>query len=157
KIEITLVWIKISAACRRAEHLKPPDAIASAEVGHGVALIGNVGQHGAGSLRCARRRKGDRLDFGQVELARGMIDVEPDDVAVGVEIDDESRDNLARFGARHVLQLDIKAIRLRVIMQLHRSSSRKVRSKAICACWPVVPSPREAGRGLKTRPTTSCG
>jgi hypothetical protein len=46
-----------------------------------------------GSLRRARRRKGNRLDFGQVELAGGMVDIEPDNFAVGVEVDDETCDD----------------------------------------------------------------
>src|SRR5262249_44471309 len=121
KIEITALRIKISAACGRAEYLEPPHVIAAAEVGHGVALFGNVAQHGAGSLRCARRRQR------QVELARGGTDAEPNLVAVGVEIHDEPRDNLPRFGPWGVLQLDIKTVRLRIVVQVHRSSSRKFR------------------------------
>src|SRR3954454_46478 len=71
------------------------------------------------SLRRARRRKRNRLDPGKVELARRMIDIEADHVAVGVEINVETFDNLPRLRARRALQLDIEAVRLRIVMQLH--------------------------------------
>src|SRR4051794_16800098 len=90
------------------------------------------------SHRRARRRKRNRLDPGKVELARRMIDIEADHVAVGVEINVETFDNLPRLRARRALQLDIEAVRLRIIMQLHGSSSRKLRSKN--ALWTVAPS-----------------
>src|ERR1700751_3328955 len=82
------------------------------------------------SLRRAGRRKGDRLDFGQVELAGGMIDVEPDNFAVGIEVDHETCDDLSSLGARRAFEFDIKAVRFRIVMQLHRSSSRKLRSSS---------------------------
>src|SRR5882757_7209524 len=65
-----------------------------------------------------------------------MIDVEPDHGAIGVEIDIEPFDNLPRLRARYALQLDIEAVRLRIIMQLHGSSSRKLRLRN--ALWIVV-------------------
>jgi hypothetical protein len=39
------------------------------------------------SVRRADRRQRNRLDAGEVELAGRMIDIEPDNVAVGVKID----------------------------------------------------------------------
>src|SRR4051794_12646306 len=90
------------------------------------------------SLRRAHRRQRNRLDAGKLELARGMIDIEPDHVAIGIEIDIEPFDNLPRLRARRALQLDIEAVRLRIIMQLHGPSSRKLRSKN--ALWTVSPS-----------------
>ena len=54
-----------------------------------------------------------------------MIDLEADDIAVGVEIDDHAFDNLACLGARRVCQLDLQAVRLGITVQLHRSSLRK--------------------------------
>src|SRR5436190_16201535 len=39
------------------------------------------------SLRGAGRRKGNRFDFGQVELARGVINVEADHIPVRIKID----------------------------------------------------------------------
>src|SRR5215813_8780956 len=82
------------------------------------------------SLRGARRRKGDRLDFGEVELAGGMVDVESDHFAIGIEVDDETCDDLSGLGARRALEFDIKAVRFRIVVQLHRSSSRKFRSSS---------------------------
>src|SRR5262245_56078651 len=82
------------------------------------------------SLRGARRRKGDRLDFGQIELAGGMVDVESDHFAVGIEVDHETCDDLSGLGARRALEFDIKAVRFRIVVQLHRSSSRKLRSSS---------------------------
>src|SRR5262245_57825104 len=87
------------------------------------------------SLRGTRRRKGDRLDLGQVELAGGMVDVEPDNFAVGIEVDHETCDDLPSLGARRALELDIEAVRFRIVVQLHRSSSRKLRSKN--ALWTI--------------------
>src|SRR5215471_6609633 len=53
--------------------------------------------------------------------------IEPDNFAVGIEVDHETRDNLSGLHARRALEFDIKAVRFRVIVQLHRSSSRKLR------------------------------
>src|SRR4051812_19809842 len=78
-----------------------------------------------------------------------MVDVEADDVAVVVEIDDEPFDDLSRLHARHVLELDVEAVRLRIVMQLHRSSSRKFRSKN--ALWTVSPSPSVTTRRNRGR------
>src|SRR5438309_2902804 len=89
------------------------------------------------SLRRAQRHR-NRLDAGKIELARRGIDIEPDHVTIGVEIDIEPLDNLPRLGTRHVLQLDIEAVGLRIIVQLHGPSSRKLRSKN--ALWTVSPS-----------------
>jgi hypothetical protein len=77
--------------------------------------------HGAvyPSLRRAHRRQRNRLDAGKVELARGMVDIEPDHVAIGVKIDIEPFDNLPRLRAGRAFELDIEAVRVRIIMQLH--------------------------------------
>src|SRR5262245_29187252 len=94
------------------------------------------------SLRGARRRKGDGLDFGQDELAGGMVDVESDHFAVGIEVNDETCDDLSGLGARRALEFDIKAVRFRIVVQLHRSSSRKLRSKnALSVSMPSAASP----------------
>jgi len=71
------------------------------------------------SLRRLNRRQRDRLDLGEVELPGGVLNVKTDNIAVGVEVHDEAVDNLARFGARRGLQLDVEAVRLRIVMQLH--------------------------------------
>jgi hypothetical protein len=42
-----------------------------------------------GSLCGADARQRYRLDLRQIELARGMIDVEADNVAIGVEVRDQ--------------------------------------------------------------------
>src|SRR5262245_14294003 len=67
-----------------------------------------------------------------------MIDIEPDNFAVGIEVDDETRDDLSGLRARRALEFDIKTVRFRIVVQLHRSSSRKLRSKN--ALWTVSPS-----------------
>jgi hypothetical protein len=66
------------------------------------------------SFRRAGGRQGNRLDPGQVELAGSVVDVEPDDIALGVEIDDEAFDNLPRLDPWCALQLDIKTVCLRI-------------------------------------------
>src|SRR5439155_11084144 len=68
------------------------------------------------SLRRLNRRQRDRLDFGEVELAGGVVDVKADNITVGVEIHDEAVDDLTRFGARHGLQLDVEVNGLRIVM-----------------------------------------
>src|SRR5436309_16036225 len=83
-------------------------------------------------------RKSYRLDLRQVELVRGVVDIESNDSALCIEIDVEPLDDLPRLGARRILQLDVETVRLRIVMQLHRSSSRKLRSKN--ALWIVSPS-----------------
>src|SRR3954471_7002007 len=90
------------------------------------------------SLRRGRRRKRDGLDLRQVKLVRRVLDIEADHVAIGVEIDDQTLDDLARLGARRAVQLDIEAVRFRIIAKLHGCSSRKSRSKK--ALWTVSPS-----------------
>ena len=72
------------------------------------------------SLGRARRRQRDRLDLGQIELAGSAIDVEADDVAVGVKIDDQPLDNLSGLGAGRVGQFDVEAVGLGIVVQLHR-------------------------------------
>src|SRR5262245_212731 len=67
-----------------------------------------------------------------------MVDVESDNFAVGIEVDHETCDDLSGLGARRALEFDIKAVRFRIVVQLHRSSSRKLRSKN--ALWTVSPS-----------------
>jgi hypothetical protein len=83
----------------------------------------------ASSLRRVQRQR-NRFDAGKIKLARRGIDIEPEHIAVGIEIDIEPLDNLPRLGARRALQLDIEAVRLRVIMQLHGLSSLKLQSVA---------------------------
>src|SRR3954453_18416032 len=91
----------------------------------------------ARSLRRVQRQR-NRLDAGEIKLVRRVVDIEPDHVAIGIEIDIEPFDNLPRLRARRALQLDIEAVRLRIVVQLHGSSSRKLRSKN--ALWTVSPS-----------------
>ena len=49
--------------------------------------------------------------FGEVELGGGVVDIETDHVAVGIEIDDEALDDLARLSARDVLSARYKGCR----------------------------------------------
>ncbi len=51
-------------------------------------------REGQASFRGAGGRKGNRFDLGEVKLAGGMVDVEADDITVGVEIHHETRDDL---------------------------------------------------------------
>lgn len=55
-----------------------------------------------------------------------MIDVEADDVAVGVNIDNQPLDNFSGLGPRRAGELDINTVRLRIVMQLHRSFLAKI-------------------------------
>jgi hypothetical protein len=60
----------------------------------------------------AHRRQRNRLDAGEIELARPMIDIEPDHVAIGVEIDYQALDNLTRLSGGTTLQFDAKTVLL---------------------------------------------
>ena len=59
-------------------------------------------------------------------------------LAMWKEIDDKTFDNLPRLDAWGALELDIKTVRLGIIVQFHRASSLKLRSKN--ALWIVSPS-----------------
>jgi hypothetical protein len=48
----------------------------------------------------------------RASFPRRGIDIKPDHVAIGIEIDIEPLDNLPRLGARHALQLDIETVGL---------------------------------------------
>jgi hypothetical protein len=63
------------------------------------------------SFRPARRRKRDGLHLRQVKLVRSVLDVEPDHFAIGVEIDDQTLDDLAHLGPGRAVQFDIEAVR----------------------------------------------
>jgi len=78
----------------------------------------------ARSLRRVQRQR-NRLDAGEIKLVRRVVDIEPDHIAIGIEIDIEPFDNFPRLRARRTLQFDIEAVRLRIIMQLHGPSWRK--------------------------------
>jgi hypothetical protein len=43
-------------------------------------------------------RQRDRLDLGEVELARRVVDIEADDLAVCIEIDNKTLDDFPRLG-----------------------------------------------------------
>src|SRR3984893_13851853 len=78
------------------------------------------------SFRRGCRWKGNRLDLGQVELAGGMVDIKPDDIAVGVEVDNETFNDLSCLNAGGALELDIKTIGLRIVVHsllLHHANS----------------------------------
>src|SRR5690348_16121911 len=72
------------------------------------------------SLRRSRGRKCNGLDLRRIELARGMVDVEANNLAFFIEVDIETERDLPRLDARNVFQLDVEAVGVRVIMQLHR-------------------------------------
>ena len=50
-----------------------------------------------------------------------MIDVDAHRVAVGVEVDHDARDNLARAGAGAIVELDLERVALGVVAELHSS------------------------------------
>src|SRR5690606_33185235 len=98
------------------------------------------------SLERGKRQIG-RFEAGQVQLLRCPVDVDPHDVAVLVEVHVEAIGDLARLGRGRGAQLDIEAVRLRIIMQLHRSSSRNPRSRK--ALWIVLPSSSVTTRKMR--------
>jgi hypothetical protein len=59
-----------------------------------------------------------------------MIDIEADDVAVGIKVDDQAFDSLTRFRPGSSRELDVEAIGLRIIMQLHRKNALRTISPA---------------------------
>lgn len=89
----------------------------------------------SGRLQLVQRQR-DRLQRGEVELLRGAVYVEADDVAALVEIGVEPGRDLPRLARRRVAQLDVEAVRLRIMLQLHWPSSRNPRSMK--ALWIVA-------------------
>jgi hypothetical protein len=75
------------------------------------------------------QRQCHRFERGQVEPLGSKVNVKADDLAPLVEVDDEAIGYLARLGTRRRFELDIEAVRLRVIMKLRCASSSKLRSK----------------------------
>jgi hypothetical protein len=77
------------------------------------------------------QRQCHRFERGQVEPLGSKVNVEADDLAPLVEVDDDAVGYLARLGARGRLELDIEAVRLRVIneaslrlvLEVHRGRS----------------------------------
>src|SRR5438477_301329 len=67
----------------------------------------------------------------------------PDDLRI------EALDDFPCLGAGRAFQLDVKAVGFRVIMKLHCSSSRKLRSKK--ALWTVSPSSSVTTRRTRGR------
>ncbi len=59
-----------------------------------------------------------------------MIDIEADDVAVGIKVDDQAFHNLTRFRPGSSRELDVEAVGLRIIMQLHRKNALRTISPA---------------------------
>lgn len=57
----------------------------------------------------------------EVEAGGGVVDVEADDAAVGTEVDVEVSGDLAGFGAGRVAELDVEAVGLGEVAQLHGS------------------------------------
>ena len=62
-----------------------------------------------------------------------MIDVEADNIAIGIEIDDEARDDLPRLCSWRALELDTETVGLRIIMQLSSSSRSSAGALGILA------------------------
>ena len=48
-----------------------------------------------------------------------MVDIEADNIALGVEINDETLHDLPGFNARGALQLDIEAVGFWILVKLH--------------------------------------
>src|SRR5207245_11669099 len=66
----------------------------------------------------------------QIELAAGVIDVDPDQVAFAVVIQNNAFRNLLALNARSVREIDVKRIGIWKIIQFH---GRNLRSKnALC-------------------------
>jgi hypothetical protein len=62
---------------------------------------------------------------GEIQFLRRVADIEADDAAFGVDIDRKAFGNLTRLGAPwRRLPLDIEAVGLRIIEQLHRAPRR---------------------------------
>lgn len=63
--------------------------------------------------------EGDGFQRLEVEFLGGVVDVNADDVAFRVEIDDQAFGHLARIGAGPRVEVDVKLIGFPVIVQLH--------------------------------------
>ena len=69
---------------------------------------------GRGSPAVRRRRPEageiDRFDLGKIEVLGGVVDVEADDEALGIEVDDEARGYFSRLDAGSAAELDVEAV-----------------------------------------------
>src|SRR6266516_4842196 len=98
-------------------------------------------------------------------VSSGMVDIESNDFAIGVEVDHKTLDDLAGFGARRALQFDIKAVRFRIVVQLHRNAAVPTeRHPSIASCKlrrsssmvsPCVAQPGIAGTSAQKPPSSA--
>src|SRR5206468_7893542 len=89
-----------------------------------------------------------RDKFPQIELATGMIDVDSDQVAFAVVIQNDAFRDLLAFDARPVRKIDVERICIWKIIQFH---GRNLRSKnALC-----MVSLSESVTTRKKRPSSS--
>lgn len=72
-----------------------------------------------GQVEAGRR---ERLGFesGKIEELRGVLDIDADDSAFVIEINDHAFLNFTRIHAWSRVQIDVKRIRLATVVQLHR-------------------------------------
>lgn len=65
--------------------------------------------------------EGKRFGFesGEVENFRGVLDIDADDLALFVEVDDHAFLNLARIDARARVQVDVERVGFTIVVELH--------------------------------------
>src|SRR5439155_14268146 len=88
-------------------------------------------------------RQGYGFDGLKVEFLGGAVDVDPHHVALGIEVHNQTLRNLARVRSRFRVEVDIKRVRLRIIMELHFRVLRLYGSLKLGsgkALWTVTPS-----------------
>ena len=62
---------------------------------------------------------GDGFEGLEVEFLRGVVDVNADDVAFRVEVDDQAVGDFARVGAGPGIEVDIQGVGFRIVVELH--------------------------------------
>jgi len=65
--------------------------------------------------------EGKRFGFesGEVENFRGVLDIDPDDLSLFIEIDDHAVLNFARIDARPRVQIDVERVGFAIVVELH--------------------------------------
>jgi hypothetical protein len=81
--------------------------------------------HGGKLLGRARRGQRNRFNDRQVKLLGGVVDIEANNVALRVEVDDETLHDLPGFNARDILQFDVEAVGFRIEASLPKVTRRR--------------------------------
>src|SRR5712692_8783880 len=110
--------------------------------GHLGAAVGQVKDQDGGScgddsvglgLTELQTSGGKRLSFerGQVQYLRGMLNINADNLTLGIEVDHQTVLYLARIHTWARVEIDVERVRLLIVMQFHSSPRLRIRRPEI--------------------------